>query len=307
MKNSFKAYSLSISFFLFIFSIHSQVWQKSISPDYELSIRDKWGDLSEYDAKFVVRNQKIAFTKVIHVVDDNWGTLKFPEDFDLSRGKFDSNSIYDFDWFVEVKKEEVIHNKIHYDSSPNTIFQLKNYDVYPLINENKIDVWGDVIDAYSWTDIKGENIVVRSEVISKQDEETTKYIYVYHFIKSKDEYILLRKITDFNKGCPFDNMTNHIIESIELTDANKDSIGEISFMYTVGCRSDVTPYSLKLMMITDGMKFPVRGETLEIVGYKEDEPIKAGGNYTIGKELELYPVFKRFLEKKWEKYINSDG
>lgn len=305
MKQILKAYSLTIGFFLFFITAQSQVWEYSISPDYVLSVRDKWGDLEEYEAKFIVRNQKIAFVKTIEVSDDKWGKLKFPEDFELSRGEFDSTQIYEFDWIVEVKKENIVNTKILFDASPNEFFQLTNIDVYPLINAKKIDVWGKVIDAYTWTDIKGKNIVIRSKTDTKNGKKTTKYIYLYHYLKIDNQYLLLRKITDSNKGCLYDNVTKHIIESIELTDVDRDSIGEISFMYTVDCVSDLSPFTLKLMMLTEGKKFAIRGETLAIFCDENDNEVLMGGNYTVGKELEMYTVYKRFLVNKWVKYIED--
>ena len=131
------------------------------------------------------------------------------------------------------------------------------------------------------------------------------YLYAYHYllVDENENYQLLRKITDHTSVCFFANKTDFILESLELTDINRDSIGEISFLYTLGCLSNVSPIPLKLFLLTQGKKYAIRGTTKEQIEVKNDLKFK-GGEYEIGKELELEPPFKRFLQNKWLNYIN---
>lgn len=301
MQFSCKVNSLckfTISLFLFIYSSNSiaQTWQHSISGDYEFGIKDKWAELGKYKAKFVVANERTAFVKEMLVFHDNWGKALFPEDFTHTRGDFYRDSLTEFNWYIEVKNKRVAGGKITYDSSPNTVLQLSKFD--PKSIQNKIEIWGDVLDAYSWLDKNGLNLFIRSSL----NREKGKYLYAYHYLENENEYKLLRKITDNIKSCDFEIVAEHAIESIELTDVNRDTIGEISFIYSLDCINNLKPETTKLMLLLEGKKYAIRGNSEICI--TDEEYI--GGNYEIGKELINEPELRRFLEKKWKLYIHKE-
>ncbi|MFI4987520.1 MAG: hypothetical protein ACHQF3_08765 [Alphaproteobacteria bacterium] len=57
-------------------------WQYSVTPSYRLEVRDKFGDLEQYDATFTVSDGKSGWHKTIHVKGDAWGSALFPDDFE---------------------------------------------------------------------------------------------------------------------------------------------------------------------------------------------------------------------------------
>ena len=283
-------------FSFFLFSCHpsffAQTWESSISKDFEFSIQDKWGESGLYEAKFVIYNQKTAFVKTIEVDDNNIGKLVFPDEFNQTRGKFNKDTTTLFDWYVEVKKQKVAFGKIIFDSSPNSLLQLFKYE-YSNFSKKEL-IWGDVIDGIQWIDKKGENILIRSVLMDSKLRST--HLYIYHFLKANKEFILVRKLTDYVKKCDLDMFSSHNIESIELTDINKGTIGEISFSYTNDCicLEDSVAISTKLMLITMGEKYAIRG----LVNYNKNQPFL---EYEVGGNLEKKDLYRRFLIKKWKK------
>jgi len=280
-------------FLCIIFSnLSAQTWQLNISKDYEFSIQDIWGENDVYEAKFVLFNNKTAFVKKVVIAADNIGKLVFPDEFTQTRGKFNKDTITHFNWYIEVKKKKIFEGELDYNPSPNTILQLSKYDIIDRKLNEKI--WGRIIDSYTWEDKKGENIFIRSKLFDKKTN--SMHLYFYHFRVDSENYLLVRKFTDYVKYCDEDILAKNKIESIELTDINKDTVAEISFLYNVGCSciNDSLPIKTKLILTTDGNKYAIRG----IMSQRQKTVIK---EYKIGDNLKKEPLFNRFLEKKWKR------
>lgn len=117
--------------------------------------------------------------------------------------------------------------------------------------------------ALQFEDKNGKNYLVATTLQNRSDEWSSKAILVQHYIeKSNKELVLLRQITDKEDRCEFDNDLQFLTESLRITDLDKNKYAEITFLYKVGCRSDVSPIGLKLMVIENGNKAAIRGKTL---------------------------------------------
>ena len=287
------------SLFLFVYSTpsYTQTWKHNISKDFEFSIQDTWGESGLYDAKFVVSNAKTAFVKTIEIDDNNIGKLVFPEEFKQTRGKFNKDTITLFNWYIEVKKQKVASGKIIYNPSPNTLLQLFKYDLNDF--KNKETIWGEVVDGFQWNDKNGENILIRS---AARDIKTKRiHLYIYHFLKAETEFKQVRKLTDCVKNCDLDMFSSHNTESIELTDIDKDTVAEVSFSYTndCGCLEDSSAIATKLMLLTNGEKYAIRGA---ICSKKND----SFSEYELGGNLKKNDLYRRFLIKKWKKLAGEE-
>jgi hypothetical protein len=287
------------SLFLFTYNtpLYAQTWEHNISKDFEFSIQDMWGESGLYEAKFVLSNAKTAFVKTIEIDDNNIGKLIFPDEFNQTRGKFNKDTITLFNWYIEVKKQKVAFGKVVYNPSPNELLQLFKYDFIDF--KKKEVVWGDVVDGFRWNDKKGENILLRSVV---SDIKTNSiHLYIYHFLKEDKEFKQVRKLTDYVKNCDLDMFSSHNIESIELTDIDKDTIGEVSFSYTndCSCLEDSLAITTKLMLITKGEKYAIRG----IVYSKKNDVLS---EYELGGNLKKNDLYRRFLIKKWKKLTGEE-
>ncbi len=296
-KNAFLKCVFSLFLFFYFPNYFAQTWEHGISKDFEFSIQDKWGESGLYEAKFVLSNQKTAFVKIIEVDDDNVGKLIFPDEFNHTRGKFNKDTITLFNWHIEVKKQKVAFGKIVYDPSPNALLQLFTYEFVNF--NNKQLIWGDVVDGFQWVDKEGENIILRSSQMDAKNHST--HLYIYHFLKANNEFKLVRKLTDYVKKCDLNIFSGHNIESIELTDINKDTVGEISFSYTndCSCIEDSLAISTKLMLITKGEKYAIRG----FIDPKKKQPFI---EYKVGASLKKNDLYRRYLIKKWKRISSEE-
>lgn len=160
----------------------------------------------------------------------------------------------------------------------------------------------------SWKDKNGMNyflitITEQKDSVSSDDNfdshYLTKFLYAYHYVQNGDLFTLSRKITDFIKNCEFDLILYYETGSLSITDLDKNGINEVSFVYKLTCTSDVSPYDMKLIILENGKKYPVRGTGM----IKYDEESIFGGEYKLGEEFNQAPAeFKSYAKQKWDKF-----
>lgn len=164
---------------------------------------------------------------------------------------------------------------------------------------------GNVVDAYSWSDQNGTNYFIRTinEIEFSEGEHDayqfgTQYLWAYHYAEdAKGNFRLLKETTDFIKDCEFDIVLAHELDAIALTDLDEDEIGEISFIYRKACTSDVSPSTQKLIMLEDGNKYPLRGNT---------QVMDVGGDYEVGEEFDGAPdSFLEHAKKMWTEHLTE--
>ena len=164
---------------------------------------------------------------------------------------------------------------------------------------------GKKIDAYSWVDKNGINYFIRTigDLIEAEPEDeyadvtASQHLYAYHYTKldSKADAVLLKETTDFIKDCEFDVNVTHELDALTLTDIDKNEVGEITFIYRTTCTSDVSPSTQKLIMLENGQKYPLRGET---------KVMEVGGEFTVGDEFKTAPEgFQAHAEKLWSEHL----
>jgi hypothetical protein len=127
----------------------------------------------------------------------------------------------------------------------------------------EVVVKGSPKSGLSWKDNNGDNYVVFS-VTEKKDIKsgaTSVYLYADHYAIKAGKAKLLRSVKDMTEKCEFDNMAAFIPESFAVTDVDKDNLGEVSFAYTLDCVSDVSPITLKVLLIENKDKYIIRGQT----------------------------------------------
>ncbi|MEA3451701.1 MAG: hypothetical protein U9Q83_07335, partial [Bacteroidota bacterium] len=138
---------------------------------------------------------------------------------------------------------------------------------------DKLDnVKGDLVFGYKWEDKMGINVLVftTQEKFSQmryggpQDGHYTKFMKAYHFAGTEHHYSLIRMIQDGDDACqcPPNDLENEFYEkSISITDLNEDGFAEITFMYYMLCAEEVIPVPTKLMMLENGEKYAIRGDS----------------------------------------------
>jgi hypothetical protein len=189
------------------------------------------------------------------------------------------------------------------DNVPSTISGLV-YGVKDIPKDLKYD--GKVVASVRWTDKNGDNILIITETDIKskksknkdEDPEQSKWLYGYNYILQDNSNKLLWKIQDFVDKCDASVDCTFIPNSLTITDINGDGIAESTFLYKLGCRSDVSPIGLKLMMHENDLKYALRGETLIKLSETYGGEIK-----NTDPSFEKAPAgFLDYAKKQWELY-----
>lgn len=274
-------------------------WQLTLDVDNYLSLRNAWGS-EEKNLSVVVYDSTETkhYALSLITMQDEWNHFNFPEDFIAlsadakKRNLAPQNLIFE----IRVKRNVELRKILFYDPSPNPFLQLKLYSFRKKVDTNI--VWGEFVDAYSWEDKRGENIVVRSQLNTKYAVDSTyeykKYLYVYHFRNENDQLVLVRKFTDFYSGCKAAPEACFSLPSIELTDLNRDTIGEISTIYDLYCAAeDDQTYHSKLLLTTDGKKFMLDALVDPCIQQTESLDI-----YSKSTSFQIEPYLLRFMQKK---------
>jgi hypothetical protein len=172
---------------------------------------------------------------------------------------------------------------------------------------------GKVVAGARWLDRYGENLLLLCQTGPLKsprqelggDGAVDAHLYGYHYVKDKNHYTLLWKLYDYTDFCQFDITAVFIPKSLTITDLDGNGIAESTFLYRLGCRSDIHPLQLKLILHEGKAKYALRGETLVNVG----APPGGGPNRRVGGLKTIDPAFRRspkaFLDyslKQWKTF-----
>lgn len=170
---------------------------------------------------------------------------------------------------------------------------------------------GKLLTAYTWNDANGKNYFILARTDDKQGKDkngndaTSASFYAYHYAgKTDSEQVLLRKIQDFVNDCPFDLTLNPETESVTFTDLDGDKKAEITFVYRLACRSDVSGADQKLMLLENGDKYAIRGTCGIVMPMGDDQGtiIEEKGTMNVGSEFDKVPKFLQHAKKVWQDF-----
>ncbi len=164
---------------------------------------------------------------------------------------------------------------------------------------------GEITEGKKWQDEAGINYLVISEKTTRREasdggSEFKSYeIHGYHYVEKDDDFELIREIKDFKYDCDLILDCGLSENSLEVTDLDNDNYGEATFMYYLYCAMDLSPSTMKLMLLENGDKYPIRGES-----YANYGPEGIGGDMNLGHEFNNAPSeFKNFAIKKWKTIV----
>ena len=186
------------------------------------------------------------------------------------------------------------------------LFGQKKYTTTKLKIESipkEIKYTGKIIDAITWEDGLGKNLVITNETKSvlinfALKEEYRFEIYAYHYLLINNKPKFVWKIYDYVSDCPTDHKAEFIKNTLSVTDINNDGIAEIWVMYLITCHGDVSPDEMKIIMYQGNQKYAMRG--LNKVDLQDED----GGQYIFDKEFLKAPkAFKDYAIKLWNKNI----
>lgn len=199
-------------------------------------------------------------------------------------------------------------------ASPSKI-QILTFDSKALPPE--IRYKGEVVAGARWLDNHGENLLLlcetgafKSPVPPNSKENPYKEwgraaeLQGYHYAKVKEKFTLLWKLNDSVKICPFDLEAVFLPNSLTITDLDNNGVAESTFLYKLGCRSDVSPVQLKLIMHEGKAKYVLRGETMVPA---TDPGKKLGGQKTVDTAFSLAPkVFLDHALQQWKAFVEEN-
>lgn len=164
---------------------------------------------------------------------------------------------------------------------------------------------GKLDKAVGWTDKNGANVVVFSTqtAVGKKNGEhfESAYLNVEHVAYPGGAFKSLRSVKDKEEACDADLMAEFRDKALTVTDLDNDGFGEITFAYALRCTSDVSPATLKLLMLENGEKYILRGQSRVDTG-----PEKVGGAFKVDPSFNAGPpAFLEHAKKQWS-LVKSD-
>jgi hypothetical protein len=164
---------------------------------------------------------------------------------------------------------------------------------------------GKFVNAVRWADKSGDNLVVITEtgVINSKNRDfedaRDAEVFAQHYLISGDKSVQGWKVYDFVKNCPLDVEASFLKNTFQVTDLDKDGVGEVWLMYKKACRSDVSPAEMKVIMYEGKQKYSMKGEN-QVKLDKETY----GGKYTFDKAFNSAPkAFTDYAKSLWKKNL----
>ena len=112
---------------------------------------------------------------------------------------------------------------------------------------------------------------------------------------------MIRHLKDQVEQCSEDLTLQFDPSSLTVTDLDANGYSEVAFVYRLGCRGDIGPSDLKLMLLENGQKYALRG--VEKMVY---EGQKFGGKMDVDKAFQKAPpAFLQHATALWRKNVKA--
>jgi len=174
---------------------------------------------------------------------------------------------------------------------------------------DKDQLRGDLHGVIGWTDKYGLQAIVFSLSVSEKEGEdgedpaTSAMLQADFVLREGDAWTSQRQFKAALDDCMFDAEIGAVSGPWSVTDLDMNGVAEVSFAWSVGCRSDVSPIKHKVFLVGRDenavvQKYVLRGTTgIEMGGAVDD-----GGTFQADDSFKTQP--KSFLEhatKVWKK------
>jgi hypothetical protein len=155
--------------------------------------------------------------------------------------------------------------------------------------------------AKKWHDISGENWLVRYETgsyIEKGETNPSANLSAVLYQKTDSGFVQKWKMNDFIRDCELDLTCAFYDDHLSVTDLDKNGLAEITMVYALSCKGDVSPNEKKLIMYEGRNKYAIRGEELMIM-----QKDTIGGTMTADTSFsKAPPAFLSFAKEHWKKF-----
>lgn len=134
---------------------------------------------------------------------------------------------------------------------------------------------GEFVRAVKFADKNGTNYIVFGSEQNPKNQTAALYVEDWVVPASGPPRNLL-PVRDFVERCEMGGITARFHDAaFAVTDLDKNGIAEVAFAYELACRSDVSPATYKLLLLENGKKYILRGETTVDFGNHQT----AGGKF----------------------------
>ncbi|MCI4668125.1 MAG: hypothetical protein MRZ79_08180 [Bacteroidia bacterium] len=156
------------------------------------------------------------------------------------------------------------------------------------------------LESASWLDGNGENYF--GIFLEEDKAKTLTRIQAFHAADmGKGKFRVLKRVIDFVEDCEFDLILDMIPGSLTVTDLDSNRYGEITFLYQMGCVSDVSPLDAKLMLLENGEKYAIRGSTsLRMGGMDMSGKKKLSDNFE-----EAHMALQTYAKAQWDRFTDT--
>ena len=168
----------------------------------------------------------------------------------------------------------------------------------------------DGVIEITFSDRDGEHkITINESPVEKKQKgdewvKSARLTVVSEVRSTKDaKWVTTWQAKDFVNDCEFDLTLRVIDDSIEVTDLDENGRAEVAFMYRLGCASDVSPSTLKLLMYQGTSKWALRGTSKVKTGVENGKPLFAGGEVTVDGAFKGTPTLLRAAMAMWQRNV----
>ena len=174
------------------------------------------------------------------------------------------------------------------------------------------EVRGPLLKKISYTDTLGTHTVIltQTEVFSTTpnssdpdficgNQEINAYGYLSSMENAKPS--LSWRMHDLVHDCEASASCEFAGVSPQVTDLDGNGVSEVWLVYYIGCRGDVSPIGMKILMYENGKKYAMRGET-----FVHADGMDLGGRYKADEAFaSSAPVFRQYADQLWQKWKNQ--
>ncbi len=180
--------------------------------------------------------------------------------------------------------------------------------VHPLQGDSGVQ--GKLWKETSYTDSRGRHMVILTHTglyQSRPDAANPDFIcgngdlYAYGYDNDgAASPTLVWRIHDYVHDCGTSATAEFSQDSPVITDLDGNGVSEVWITYYVGCRGDVSPEGMKILMHEGGKKYALRGETFVHV-----DGMDLGGVYKADPAFAAAPAaFRQFAGQLWRKNMH---
>jgi len=155
--------------------------------------------------------------------------------------------------------------------------------------------------AKKWHDVSGENWLVLYETgayIEKGQTNASAKLSAVLYQKTDSGFVTKWKMVDHISDCGLDIVCSFYDEHLTITDLDSNGLAEITMLYALSCKGDVSPNEKKLIMYEGTQKYAIRGEELMLL-----QKDTIGGSWKADTAFSKAPrVFLSYAVERWQKF-----